>query len=593
MPMVENALKELKFKAKIRLVKRVVRPEQMKDSCLRPICALANPDVLVTTVYGGREIPLIVFEFSEAVLTEDHELQKSYGACSAWLSGIFYVKISGLKQSSNKSGGADYNPYASVRMMRENAGFQGFIYAEWPLQDRDLRQLKTADGFFSCPPRVQLAQDVIVATLYGAMDSSKDWFRKARLSLKSKDSWKAFNEKVKAAPGADDLLAIWRARADKRPPKNTRFFVSEDSLSAKINRFSHAMDPDRGILIFMAMIFSEGPKQRKIYGVYALERTKSMKEEILSIDDLLYRTKKAMDKDRVSLCFQDSVLKKIKNAQIMDADMGVEIDFHQELEHKLKIGAGKVFSTLGFFLDGIRLNHNGPLLTWDRSKLLGGGVEMDYKKLLARYFGFSSDYCPVDLRPPAADEIDEDEVTYLFVHCVLVPNNFRLVAVSYPGAQGGTPILPRPEDGISQPREYMDVIAALPGQGGDVLLNESKGDYKRRDIERDVKKLSRYKGERKGALTNALIKAKILDENGGEYTVLIGVSFAIKREQKISWSPGEVDFMFMVLGRGKWKIGVFSDLLAKRIKSHMGVSKLPELYRAVDVSSGRLFVNGV
>ncbi|MGC8557365.1 MAG: hypothetical protein ACP5ML_04940, partial [Fervidicoccus sp.] len=50
--------------------------------------------------------------------------------------------------------------------------------------------------------------------------------------------------------------------------------------------------------------------------------------------------------------------------------------------------------------------------------------------------------------------LDEDDVTYIVVHNILKPNKYRIIAVSYPGAQGDRRILVQAGTGRRQPREY-------------------------------------------------------------------------------------------------------------------------------------------
>jgi hypothetical protein len=84
----------------------------------------------------------------------------------------------------------------------------------------------------------------------------------------------------------------------------------------------------------------------------------------------------------------------------------------------------------------------------------------------------------------------EDEVTYTIIHKVLIPNGFQIISVSYPGAQGSWAILPNPELGKAQPREYIDVIALPPSNSKiDVILNESKGMFSKSSVETDLEKI--------------------------------------------------------------------------------------------------------
>src|SRR5262245_25755630 len=67
-----------------------------------------SPDLLLTAVVetrgGSREYPLLAMEFSEAVKTEDHELQRATVAAASRFSGIPAVKVSGERESAADHG---------------------------------------------------------------------------------------------------------------------------------------------------------------------------------------------------------------------------------------------------------------------------------------------------------------------------------------------------------------------------------------------------------------------------------------------------------------------------------------------------------
>lgn len=81
--------------------------------------------------------------------TEDHELQRTYGAVAAYLCQMFYVKISGHKQSEKAFGGAEYNPYSTPKMLKMQYNYEGFIIADWKTGD-DTYNLHRNIKFPSC-----------------------------------------------------------------------------------------------------------------------------------------------------------------------------------------------------------------------------------------------------------------------------------------------------------------------------------------------------------------------------------------------------------------------------------------------------------
>ena len=116
--------------SKIKLVKRPKKHSQFENGALKSIMLLTTPDTLITAVKNGIEYPLVNIEFSEAVTTEDHELQRTYGAVASFLSDMFYIKISGNKESDKVFGGAEYNPFSTPKILKEKHNYYGYIIAE-------------------------------------------------------------------------------------------------------------------------------------------------------------------------------------------------------------------------------------------------------------------------------------------------------------------------------------------------------------------------------------------------------------------------------------------------------------------------------
>ena len=581
-PMLEGALRAGGVdNAEIRLVRRAQRAPE--GSGLAAVLSLATPDALLTSIADGEEIPLVLAEFSEAVFTEDHELQRSYGACAALFAEMFYVKIAGRKRSAREFGGAPCDPLMIPRVLADNFGDRGCVHAEWGAVGGGGQMLATGGEYFSCPPGIPLVQDVVSASIAGIARGARGWRVRALSALEKSAAFREYQRKVRTAKSGRDLLDDWRGRESRNTKKaQLRYFVGEGSVAAKVNRFSHAMDPDRGVLTFASMAFSG---RRSVFGVYALERQKTlgMKGPIAGVGELRRRVRVALLKDKGGLppWLSGEIIRAADNAARMDST----IDFHSVLSPRMdELRGNRVAATLACFLDGLRLNHNGPLLKWDRRKLLECAKGEPALDALKRRLGFCGRFAPAPLRF-VGDEVNEDEVTYVLVHRFLRPNGFRLVAVSYPGAQGGTAILPNPDKGKSQPREYLDVVALLPGDGVRVALNESKGRFSKA-VAADVRKLADYKKEgtkKRDALARALVEAERLDGDGKIQRVLIGVSFG--GDAATSWRPGEVDFIFVLPTRARWRIGVFSEELAKVIRNgYEGDTCLPDVHK-VDAAS--------
>jgi hypothetical protein len=120
----------------IKLVKRPKKANQFPSGALFSIMSFTTPDALITAVKNGIEYPLAIIEFTECVKTEDHELQRSYGATASYLSETFYIKISGHKESEKAFGGAEYNPFSTPKILIDQFGYEGYIIADWGTEIR-------------------------------------------------------------------------------------------------------------------------------------------------------------------------------------------------------------------------------------------------------------------------------------------------------------------------------------------------------------------------------------------------------------------------------------------------------------------------
>jgi hypothetical protein len=353
-------------------------------------------------------------------------------------------------------------------------------------------------------------------------------------------------------------------------------------LGAKINRFSHAMDPDRGILTFISFAFSH---THSIFGIYALVRPRSkaiLKDELTSLSSLKLKLSSALHKDAggIPKWFKEELDTVVKNANSQNQEINY-LPIWQK--YKNKIPENKVIMTIAYLLDGMYLNHNGIKLYWDRYKLLGGDKNKnDFLDLLKNNFGFTNYTVPLPIEV-VKNEVDEDEVTYAIAHRVLIPNKFRIVSISYPGAQGGCAILPEPEKGKAQPREYPDIIALPPKKSVkfDVMLNESKGMFNQAEVEIATSKILRYKTDKKlqTALKETLVVAQVIDKNNNIRKIIIGVAFGVKSGTSTMWRPDEVDFIFRIVDRKKWGIGIFNQSLKHLIPVISGKTNYPVVYR--------------
>lgn len=565
----------------IRLIRRVKNASAFNSGAVGAIQYLVTPDIMITGVIDNKEYPLSVIEISEAVSTEDHELQRTYGAISAYFANTFYIKISGDKKSDKEFGGAVYNSYSTPKIFKDSKNFEGYLIAEWPLAQNSETMLVRDEVYLSCPPPIDLLNDTICCIISSFATNGPNWYAPALENLKTKPSYLNFIEKVNRANGLEQLMKTWGARVSNNLNK-LRFHIETDFIGAKINRFNHAMDPDRGILTFISFFCSAG---RNVFGIYALVRERSsdvLKRDLNSLDDLKEKLLAAFEKDQGGIpeWLQNYINSEVAKLTTLSETLDIT-DFI--ISQKAEIDKNKVLITLFYFLDGIFLNHNGIKIFWTRSKILGD-EGADALELFRRHFNFNLISEPNSIMIEE-NVVNEDEVTYVLIHKILRANGFKIISVSYPGAQGSSAILPDPSKGKAQDRLYADVIASLPLHSSNldfnVLMNESKGMFSKARLEADVTKILNYKQDsgKKLGLSNMLIKANVIDSHNKLKDILIGVSFGINSRTYTKWNPADIDFMMMIIDREHWKIGVFNQKLLRVFTKIEGTTEFPNIYR--------------
>jgi hypothetical protein len=568
-PMVEELKDDIEFS--IRLVKR---PGQFGvpnlSGVMKAIHTMVNPDILITVVVEEQEFPLVIIEFTEAVGTEDHELQRSYGAIAALLGGLFYLKVSGRKESAGEFGAGEYDPYTTPRMLKEEYDYEGFIIAEWETEEGNPMRLQHSPGLHSCPPRIQILFETIQCAIRAFAARRQEWFSRAVADLRKTASFQRFAARREIAPTLPELIERWQQRLTQR------YFVDELRAGARIYRFGHAMDPDRGIIILISCLLS---KTHKIYGQYSLQRQRhaTLNAPYTDLDGLRSHLDAALAYDKVPKWFRKILTSAAKRITSFDQT----VDINPMLRAASHRKWSSVVRTLFYFCDGIYLGRNGPLLTWNRDDLLGGRVKDDFLGIQRKFFEFDRQTAVTPVRI-VSDIVDEDEVTHALVHQVLIPNGFRVLSVSYPGAQGGTAVLPDVGRGKNQKRIYIDVIALPPhGASYGALLNESKGMYGTgAGVEEDVEKLRNFKtsAQHRHALKRAFVRARALAADEELKESLTGVAFGVTGSLETGRRVGEVDFIFRVKNRQEWDIEIFRRELSEHIRTIQGATKFPPCF---------------
>jgi len=584
LPIVKNTARILKIQCDIKLIKTVKNANIFTLSKLHGIHRLTTPDFLITIVKNNTETPLIIGEFSEAVSTEDHELQREFGSVAACLSNIIFLKISGSKTTEKEHGGAYYNRYTTPKIYKEMMDYHGYIIAEWPTLKGNSALLQRNSEYISCPIPIPLVEATIFKSLeaYLLHSDSDDLTNMTIQLLSRQECYKEFLRKVEEAPNLAELEQNWIERQvsdDRR-----RFWVSNNNIKVKVYRLGHGMDPDRGILTFISFIETFVKKVWIIYNLEGIGKQGTIKTIQVVKTEFINKLKR----DQMPKWLIEE-MKGIVNNNSLLMDSKIDITklwrkYNNEIENN------KVLLTVVYFSDGMYLNRNGPLFTWNRMELLNC-VRTKFVNTLYKKWRFDINVSPNKLQE-VLNVLDEDEVTYTVVHRILRPNQFSIISVSYPGAQGSIVMLPESGKGRKQKRIYHDIIALPPYKfihKIEPMIEESKGIFNQVEVLKAVNKLIKFKKSvsSKDILRDLLMKVSDSYKDSQILNIIIGIAFGTDTNTQTKWKPGNIDFIVRLENRKTWTIGIFNQNLLHYIPKITGETNLPTVYKILPYATSR------
>ena len=92
-PLIESSLKKQNISIELKLIK-LKGNSSYYSKHIAPLIFWKDPDILLTCVTENEEYPFLMIEFSNAVFTEDHELQRFDGLVAGANNNCIYAKIS-------------------------------------------------------------------------------------------------------------------------------------------------------------------------------------------------------------------------------------------------------------------------------------------------------------------------------------------------------------------------------------------------------------------------------------------------------------------------------------------------------------------
>jgi hypothetical protein len=474
-PIIEKALQKNKQKTEVKLIK-LKGSYSYYSKNVAPVVFWKDPDVLVTIIINEVEYPLLLIEFSNAVFTEDHELQRFDGLVAAAENNCIYVKISPItKQSQNQHGGNidfDYvGPFSLIYKKLQKM----FFHFDWKCDEKGI--VEVDENFMSCPkeiPNFDIFISEIIKFFANMKFNEETWIKEFEKSINDNDFVKEWKQKLEnfEQPSIEDLSST-----------RTSWDSVKKELTLKLNRFGHAMDPERGMLSYYGVLFEKTASKM----LFNPDNNAWYKDTPKEKEIKKYIDENGLEKGFDFLyCFMlgsglygnDSFKKLVKSyEENNDEELNIDLtNFLKENYINLNKAMRTIFKNSIFFIITNGSNEKKVKLTWNN-------FDRD-----ENYDSF-----PDISKIKERDCFDEDDVTYITVHNILKKNKFKILAVSYPGAQADRVVLVAPGTGRRQQRRYIDIIAYLPKKCTN--LQENKGKYSPSQIQKEITELSKYKTE--------------------------------------------------------------------------------------------------
>jgi hypothetical protein len=464
---------------------------------LQSLYQATTPDGLISIIEDGIETPLAVIEFSESVMTEDHEYQRTPGVFLCAALDLVYIKVAGHKQTKHGMGGnTRFDPLSVGSAFIKRANYFGFLMCKWATITDDPTKLWRDDKYPSiphrdaCPLYLESIKSVINTAFIEGVLPGNGFSKAVWEQLRRAPVGEEYIHDINHSPDTDSLNHSWRNATLNLGYR--RWHAENGSMSVWIYRWGHGMDPDRGCLQFVGSFCDEHYVIARYTG---LRRSRERRIDTDDVHDVESLRKRFLEVCQLDKGLDRKMIEQIKLAPIIRG----QIDLTDWLcldgvYEKLN----KPATTLVTFADEL-LIHDVPdhqcelKVVWDRGHVLRGEVSQDLshiKRVVERFQGNSP--LPVDLAGPT-----EDPVTFCFVHDVAPTMGWTVHSASYPGAQGGVVILPEGY-GRQRKRIYCDGVASMGRQG---ILFEAKDSEAKSISGKDSEKLSNLvNNEPKGVL---------------------------------------------------------------------------------------------
>jgi hypothetical protein len=396
---------------------------------------MKNPDLVITAICQGNEIPLVWVEISTAVLAEDHVQQRFDSVVAAHKMKVVFVKIEAPRVSPSAHGGnVSFDRSEFLKLGRQKLGVHGF-HLIWPTTADGLRAIRSPVRA-SCPEST-LGLEQILKVLINIVERNGDLELKELLD-------------------SPELPANFRMQLDSHTSpiatpgrkRSTRLFQSGSDWTLKFNRWAHAMDPERGMSWYHRYRIGQ-PLCGQLH-----------------------------DKDATT---PREAIRNFSRATGIAIDLspqrGSTVDITESiLDSSVNRSGLAIIQNCKEFV--VCTEDGTPLVRLVWTSVADNQIATDNQSSL--------------IAP--AESTNEDEVTYSVCNAFVRHLKLQVHSISYPGAQGDFAVLEG--EGRATKRTYFDLIAVdNPTNPRRILLVESKGNRNRASISPDIEKVSSWRDD--------------------------------------------------------------------------------------------------
>lgn len=434
------------------------------DSLVDKIRKSKDIDILITVISESQEFPLLMIEYSTAVPTDDHKMQRS--DVYFW-SGIFKVPVlkiyPSVKGMEQKFGGGDK---FTDELEKYLAYSKDAILITLPWEN--ITGTYLLDTNADSPSCINKSDELtkIFNNLFEFFEKSKSFDDYYKFLLEFyKENYKKIIENY-TKMNLSDIIT-----------QSSRFTLTNNTIMSKINRFGHAMDPERGVLYFINMLVGyqnsiSEIQINRVSDINARGGYSSLFDAISREDELIAYVKHIIENNNNEFTEENAlfIFKRALNIDnklefIKISPRNYVID-DEVLQNFLLNTNGMTAKSIFFLSKELHLTDKNRELILKVS----WGIN-PVNAFMSRFKG--KVFKPTDINPIAIDSVQEDLVTYASVQ-LYKKLKFKILSVSYPGAQGDRAILVG--EGRNVIRIYIDIIAYTENSKTDfvVYLQESK-----------------------------------------------------------------------------------------------------------------------